>query len=246
MKQPGIPFWLAGILAISPMSACAAETTPSAIEAEPVYTFDAPSRDGIGKFFMGREISHVMGHLGAGWLERGTRDSEEQTSLLIEKLPLTTRSVVVDLGAGTGYFSIPMAKRATNGRVLAVDLQPEMLAIIETRQQEEGLENIEGVLATETDPNLPASSVDLVLIVDAYHEFAFPLEVMQQVAASLKPEGRLYLIEYRGEDPSVPIKPLHKMTESQAKREMKAAGLSWVETQSFLPRQHVLIFKKSE
>lgn len=193
---------------------------------------------------MGREISHVMGHRGAGWLERDSRVREERTDLLIENLPLEESSVVVDLGAGTGYFSVPMARRAPEGRVLAVDLQPEMLSLIEARTADEALTNIQTVLATETDPNLPESSVDLVLIVDAYHEFAYPLEVMEQVAASLKPDGRLYLIEYRAEDPSVPIKPLHKMTEEQAKREMDAAGLAWVETQKFLPRQHVLIFKR--
>jgi SAM-dependent methyltransferase len=245
MKQLKKVLWLAGILAIAPAPACASEKPAPAATAGSAYTFGAPSRDGIGKFYMGREISHVMGHLGAGWLERDSRDGEERTALLIEKLPLNATSVVVDLGAGTGYFSVPMAKRVTDGRVLAVDLQPEMLAMIEARQSEEGLTNIKTVLASETDPNLPASSVDLVLIVDAYHEFAYPLEVMQQVAGSLKPDGRLYLIEYRGEDPSVPIKPLHKMTEEQAKREMNAAGLSWVETQEFLPRQHVLIFKRS-
>ena len=193
---------------------------------------------------MGREISHVMGHRGAGWLERDSRVREERTDLLIENLPLEESSVVVDLGAGTGYFSVPMARRAPEGRVLAVDLQPEMLSLIEARTADEALTNIQTVLATETDPNLPESSVDLVLIVDAYHEFAYPLEVMEQVAASLKPDGRLYLIEYRAEDPSVPIKPLHKMTEEQAKREMDAAGLAWVETQKFLPRQHGLIFKR--
>jgi len=236
---------LAVILAIAPSSGCTSEQSPSAAPAESVYTFSTASRDGTGKFFMGREISHVMGHLGAGWLERDSRVREERTDLLIEKLPLNKTSVVVDLGAGTGYFSVPMARRAIDGKVLAVDLQPEMLEMIEARKVDEGLTNIQTVLASETDPNLPESSVDLVLIVDAYHEFAYPLEVMQQVAASLTPDGLLYLIEYRGEDPSVPIKPLHKMTEAQAKKEMNAAGLTWVRTLDFLPLQHALVFKRS-
>jgi len=245
MKQFREIFCLVGILALVPPSGCTSEQPPSAAAEGSVYTFSTASRDGTGKFYMGREISHVMGHLGAGWLERSSRVSEERTDLLIENLPLNATSVVVDLGAGTGYFSVPMAKRIPDGRVLAVDLQPEMLEIIETRQADEGLTNIQTVLASETDPRLPEASVDLVLIVDAYHEFAWPLEVMQRVAASLKPDGRLYLIEYRGEDRSVPIKPLHKMTEDQAIREMSAAGLSWIETLSFLPTQHVLVFKRS-
>ena len=235
---------LASILAILPASGFASGQQLSVIPEESVYTHSKASRDGTGKFYMGREIAHVMGHLGAGWLERNSRVSEERTDLLIENLPLTATSFVVDLGAGTGYFTVPIAKRVLDGRVFAVDLQPEMLAMIETRKVNEGLTNIQTVLASETNPRLPESSADLVLIVDAYHEFTYPLEVMQQVAASLKPDGRLYLIEYRGEDSSVPIKPLHKMDEEQAKREMTSAGLSWVDTLDFLPWQHVLVFKR--
>ena len=245
MKALKKTIWLYFLVALVPAANCASEQEPTVEASASAYTYGAPSRDGTGKFYMGREISHVMGHLGAGWLERDSRVREERTDLLIENLPLSSNSVVVDLGAGTGYFSVPMARRAPEGRVLAVDLQPEMLDILETRSAEAGLTNIQPVLASETDPNLPESSVDLVLIVDAYHEFAYPLEVMQQVAASLKSDGRLYLIEYRGEDPNVPIKRLHKMTEAQAILEMNAAGLTWVETQDFLPRQHVLIFKRS-
>lgn len=208
------------------------------------YSFVAPSRDGTGKIYMDREISHVMGHLGAGWLERASRVAEERTDLLLDSLPVRPDSVVVDLGAGTGYFTIPMARRASSGRVLAVDLQPEMLEMVRSRSASEDLDNIEPILATEQDPNLPASSVDLVLIVDAYHEFSHPKEVMTNVFASLKPGGRIYLVEYRGEDPRVPIKPLHKMTEAQARRELEAAGLQWVETLDFLPQQHVLVFER--
>jgi SAM-dependent methyltransferase len=235
---------MACVVLIVSGSACAADQDPAAKVGESVYTFGAASRDGTGKFYMGREISHVMGHRGASWLERDTRVGEERSDLLIDNLPLTEASVVVDLGAGTGYFSFPMAERSPDGKIIAVDLQPQMLEIIESRMAEDGVTNIQPVLATETNPNLPEASVDVALIVDAYHEFSFPLEVMRQVAQSLKPDGRLYLIEYRAEDPSVPIKPLHKMSEEQAKREMKAAGLGWVETGAFLPRQHVLIFKR--
>ncbi len=208
------------------------------------YTTGKASRDGIGRFYMGREISHVMGHRGAAWLERASRQREERTDLLLEKLPLEPDHVVADLGAGTGYFSLPIARRLPRGRVLAVDLQPEMLRKVRAAAALAGVENIETVQASETDPRLPPAGVDLVLIVDAYHEFSHPREVMQGVVAGLRPGGRVYLVEYRAEDPSVPIKPLHKMSEAQARRELEAVGLRWVETQSYLPQQHVLVFEK--
>lgn len=234
---------LAIALAMTNLSACAEQRA-----ADPAghYEYGEASRDGIGKFYMGREISHVMGHLGAGWLERNSRVREERTDLLLENLPIRADSTIVDLGAGTGYFSLPMAERAEQGRVLAVDIQPEMLAIVEARSGDAGFDNIEPILATETDPNLPNGVVDLVLIVDAYHEFSHPREVMTAIAQSLQPDGRVYLVEYRGEDPTVPIKPLHKMTQSQAKKELAAAGLDWIETLGFLPQQHVLVFGKAE
>ncbi len=209
-----------------------------------VYQFRPASRDGIGKFYMGREISHVMGHLGAGWLERPEREREERTDLLIESLPVARDSVVADIGAGTGYFSFPIAERVSEGRVLAVDIQQEMLDIIESRKAQGGAANVEAVLGTEQDPGLPAASVDLILIVDAYHEFSHPREMGVAMASALKPGGQLVLIEYRGEDRAVPIKPLHKMTEQQARREMAAVGLKWVRTEGFLPQQHFLVFER--
>lgn len=224
------------------LSACA-ESVPT--EESGHYAYRSASRDGIGKFYMGREISHVMGHLGAGWLERRSREAEERTDLLLSNLPIDPDSIVVDLGAGTGYFSLPMARRASEGRVLAVDIQQEMLDIIDSRSREAGLTNIEPVLATEADPNLTESTVDLVLIVDAYHEFSHPREVMEAIAKSLEPSGLVYLVEYRGEDPRVPIKPLHKMTQAQAKKEMAAAGLEWQRTLDFLPQQHVMVFGRA-
>ncbi len=208
------------------------------------YETIRPSRDGIGKVYMGREISHVMGHLGAAWLERPEREREERTDLLIDNLPLEADDVVADIGAGTGYFSFPMAARVPDGRVLAVDIQQEMLDIIEQRKAEGGVDNVDTILGTETDPGLPAGGVDLVLIVDAYHEFSHPREMGAAIAHALKPGGRLVLIEYRGEDPRVPIKALHKMTEVQTKKEMNAAGLEWERSGDFLPQQHFLVFRK--
>ena len=227
-------------------SACSAsETAGTTIDAdESVYRSGPASRDGIGKFYMGREISHVMGHRGAMWLERPEREREERTDLLIEALPLNEDSIVADIGAGTGYFSFPMAERVPAGKVLAVDIQQEMLDIVEARKADGAPANVETVLGDEQNPNLPDSSVDLILIVDAYHEFSYPHEMGLAMARALKPGGLLVLIEYRAEDRSVPIKPLHKMTEEQARREMAAVGLDWVRTEDFLPQQHFLVFRR--
>jgi FkbM family methyltransferase len=202
------------------------------------------SPDGIGKFYMGREIAQVMGHLGAGWLERPTREREERPQQLINSLTLQPRDVVADIGAGTGYFSFRMAPLVAKGKVLAVDVQPEMIEILNGLKQEKRLENVEPVLGSVTDPNLPPASVDLAIMVDAYHEFDHPREMMSAIAQALKPNGRVVLVEYRGENPLVPIKPLHKMTQRQARKELASVGLTWLETKDFLPQQHVMIFGK--
>jgi SAM-dependent methyltransferase len=200
---------------------------------------------GIGKFYMGREIAQVMGHESADWLERPERDSEEHTEVLIEQLQLKPGEVVADIGAGTGYFSRRLAgKVGPAGKVLAVDIQPEMLRLLTNRMAAIGLTNVVAILGTATDPKLPAASVDLVLMVDVYHEFDLPREIMEAICRSVRPGGRLVFVEYRGEDPAVPIKPLHKMTEMQVKREMSVFPLDWVQTIEVLPRQHIIIFRK--
>ena len=209
------------------------------------YEYGKASRDGIGKYYMGREISHVMGHLGAAWLERPTREREERTDQLLKNLPLAPDSVVADIGAGTGYFTFPMAKQVPEGRVLAVDIQQEMLNMISGRMASEGVSNIQPVLGSERDPGLEPSSVDLILMVDAYHEFAWPREMGDAMARALKPGGRLVLIEYRAEDPSVPIKRLHKMSVKQARREMEAVGLKLERNGRFLPQQHFMVFRRA-
>ncbi len=210
------------------------------------YEQRSASRDGIGKFYLDREISHVMGHRGAAWLERDDREREERTDLLIENLPLDVDSVVADIGAGTGYFTFPVAARVPKGEVLAVDIQPEMLEIIERRIERSGVSNVRTVRGAVDNPNLPAASVDLAFIVDAYHEFSHPREMGEAIVTALKPGGRLVLIEYRAEDPRVPIKRLHKMSEAQARREMAAIGLEWQNTGTFLPQQHFLVFVKPD
>ncbi|MBM0741663.1 class I SAM-dependent methyltransferase [Phormidium sp. CLA17] len=202
------------------------------------------SPDGIGKFYMGREIAQVMGHLGAGWLERPSREREERPQQLINALTLNPTDIVADIGAGTGYFSFRIATLVPKGKVLAVDVQPEMIEILNGLKREKRIENVEPVLGSVTNPNLPPTSVDLALMVDAYHEFDYPREMMTAIAQALKPNGRVVLVEYRGENPLVPIKPLHKMTQRQAQKELASVGLTWLETKNFLPQQHVMIFGK--
>ena len=230
------------------VAACDVPAPADAQEASPWYETKRASRDGIGKVYMGREISQVMGHLGAGWLERIERVQEERTDLLIENLDLAPTDVVADIGAGTGYFSFPIAARVPEGKVLAIDIQPEMLAIIESRKaaglSEQSWANIETVRGTVDDPNLPDNSVDLILMVDAYHEFEYPREMGEAMVRALKPGGQIALVEYRLEDPTVPIKTLHKMSEAQARTEMEALGLTWVQTKDVLPQQHLMFFEK--
>jgi ubiquinone/menaquinone biosynthesis C-methylase UbiE len=201
--------------------------------------------DGIGKFYMGREIAHVMGYQGAAWLERPERIDEERPDQVVEQMKLKPADVVADIGAGTGYFSFRISRVVKQGKVFAVDIQPEMLAVIEKRKKESKTDNVIGVKSEEADTKLPDNSVDVALLVDVYHEFSFPREMMMSVVKALKPGGRLVQIEYRGEDPDVPIKRLHKMTVAQARKEMAAVGLVWKETKNFLPQQHFIVYEKS-
>jgi ubiquinone/menaquinone biosynthesis C-methylase UbiE len=186
-----------------------------------------------------------MGHESADWLERPERDTEEHTEVLIEQLKLKPGEVVADIGAGTGYFSRRLARKVgAMGKVLAVDIQLEMLTLLTNRMAAIGITNVMAVLGTATDPKLPAASVDLVLMVDVYHEFDCPSEIMEAICRAVKAGGRVVFVEYRGEDPTVPIKPLHKMTERQVKREMSVLPVDWVQTIEVLPRQHIIIFRK--
>jgi ubiquinone/menaquinone biosynthesis C-methylase UbiE len=201
--------------------------------------------DGIGKFFMGREIAHVMGHQAADWLERPDREKEERTDLLIPALKLKSGDVVADIGCGTGYYTRRLAKAiGTNGVVLAVDIQPEMLELLTNNLATERIFNVKPVLGTITDPKLPKSSVDLILMVDVYHEFDHPYEMTESMCRALKPGGRMVFVEFRGEDPKVAIKEVHKMTEAQLRKEMSIHPLEWRETISVLPQQHVMIFRR--
>lgn len=209
------------------------------------YTYATPTRGGTGKYYFGREIAQVMGHRGAGWLERKSRIDEEHPDQTVQAMDLPRDAVVADIGAGTGYFTFRIAALVPAGLVYAVDIQPEMLNVIRKRTQRRSVENVIPVRGKPDDPTLPENAIDAVLLVDAYHEFAYPYEMMRGIVRALRPGGKVFLIEYRGEDPRIPIKPLHKMTRQQAIREMQAVGLNWVETRDFLPTQHFMVFEKS-
>lgn len=207
----------------------------------------APPRDpnGIGKYYQGRQIAHVMGHEGADWLERNGRREEEGTDLLLKELKLKPTDVVADIGAGTGFFSFQLARQVPKGQVLAVDIQPEMIAELKKNKARLKMPNVRPVLGRVDNPGLPADSLDLVLIVDAYHEFDHPREMTTAIRRALRPgTGRLALVEYRAEDPNVPIKKIHKMSVEQARKEMAAVGLELVSVVETLPQQHLLLFKK--
>ena len=212
----------------------------------PTYTTATPSRDGIGKIFMGREISHVMGHPGIGWLERDEREKEEAPSKAIAMLGLAPDTVIADIGAGSGYYSFRIAPLVPEGKVIAVDIQPEMLDFLKTESAKLKIDNVEPHLGTVESVQLPENSIDAALMVDAYHEFSHPAEMLQSLHNALKPGGKIYLLEYRAEDPEVPIKPLHKMTAAQAIKEYEALGFTFIENKPDLPWQHLLIFEKSQ
>ena len=233
---------------IFPLLAISLLASSVSLGAEHPGYIEAPERrtTGIGKFYMGREISFVMGHRAAAWLNRPERIQEEMPDTVVENMNLEPNEVVADIGAGSGYFSFRIAAKVPEGKVLAVDIQPEMLELIEAQMGQQGVTNIEGVLGAVDNPNLPANSIDAAIMVDAYHEFSHPFEMIDGVYQALRPGGRIFLIEYRGEDASVPIRPLHKMTEEQVVREMSVFGLDWTDTLDFLPWQHMMIFTKIE
>ncbi len=222
----------------------ATQTPKSKATTDTAYVYQTASGDGTGKVYFGREIAQVMGHFGADWLERPEREREERTDVLLDVLKLKPGDVVADIGAGTGYFSFRIAPRVPQGRVLAVDIQPEMLGFIRQGMKARKATNVEPVLGTIENPRLPANGVDVALLVDAYHEFSHPREMMQRIANALRPGGRVVLVEYRLEDPNVPIKTLHKMSVAQAEKEMKALGLRKLRVSEDLPWQHVMEFGK--
>lgn len=236
----------AALLSARPASA---DSKDEAIDEEnPRYTWrEDHDPNGIGKFYMGREIARVMGHQGIRWLERPEREEEEGLSLLIECLSIEPGMVVADIGAGSGVISVRLAREVgPKGTVLAVDIQQEMLDALAINCKRLEIDNIEPILGDVRSPKLNPGTVDLVVMVDVYHEFNYPYEMLSEIARSLKPGGRVAFVEYRKEDPRVPIKLVHKMSEAQVKKEASQPefGLKWKETVDKLPRQHVVIFEK--
>ena len=206
------------------------------------YTYKSPSRDGIGKIYQGREISKVMGHLGASWLERSSRANEESPNLAVDLLDLKKDMIVADFGAGTGYFTSKLARKCSI--VYAVDIQQEMLDLNAKQMRNKNINNVKFILGFTDRTGLPKNSLDLVILVDVYHELENPLEIMNDIKSSLNQTGKVALIEYRKEDPTVPIKPLHKMSVQQVVKEMSQVNLKLHSNIQELPRQHMLIFSK--
>jgi SAM-dependent methyltransferase len=209
------------------------------------YTFKRGDFNGIGKWYMGREIAYVMGYQGINWLERSEREEEEDITTLINNMKIRPNDAIADIGAGSGYHVFKMAPLAKNGLVYAVDIQPEMLEVIQLKKRSNRVANVKTVLGSEKSINLPKSSLDKILLVDVYHEFSYPVEMIESIKNALKPNGLLFLIEYRGEDSNVPIKNIHKMTEKQSVAEMRAAGFELKENIGNLPWQHCMIFVKN-
>lgn len=222
---------------------CQAQTSKSS--GDEIYSYKNPSWDGTGKIYEGREISQVMGFLGKDWLERASREREEGISIALKNLPINSSSVVADIGAGSGYYTFRIAPLVPEGKVYAVEIQDDAIDYLYNQSAELGFDNVFTIKGEEKSPNLPEGEVDLVIMVDVYHELSYPQEMLQSIYNSLKSNGKILLLEYRGEDPSINIKPLHKMTEKQAKKELQANGFELVENGKFLPIQHFLIFQKA-
>ena len=217
----------------------------SGTPAAPIYSYAKPSADGTGKFFMGREIAQVMTYHGADWLERAERVKEERPDLVLRALELAPGSVVADIGAGTGYYARRIAQAiGPEGLVYAVEIQPEMLKRLNRELKLSGISNVKPVLATSSTIPLRGGELDLAVMIDVYHELEQPFETVDAIVRALKPGGRLAFVEFRANDPKVPIKALHTMTEAQIRKEAAMHSLEWERTVSDLPWQHVVVFRK--
>jgi ubiquinone/menaquinone biosynthesis C-methylase UbiE len=208
------------------------------------YKIRTGDPNGINKWYMGRQIAQVMSHYGIDWLERKEREMEENTSLLLKNLAVKPGMLIADIGAGSGYHSALLSKMVGTGKVFAVDVEPEMIAYLNERIKQEKLARIVPVLSTEQKVSLPDNTVDMMLLVDVYHEFSYPYEMALSMRAALKSGGKLVLVEFRSEDQTVPIKAIHKMSESQAVKEFKAAGFTFDKNIDNLPWQHCMVFIK--
>jgi precorrin-6B methylase 2 len=209
-----------------------------------IYTFKKATSGGTGKFYKGREIAQIMSFEGADWLERSSRPKDENTDLAISKLPIAKNSVVADIGAGTGYYTFRIAPKVPLGKVYAVEIQDDAIKYLKERSEKLQQNNVIVIKGGEQSPNLPDNAIDLAIMVDVYHELLYPHEMLQAIRRSLKPNGKLLLIEYRAEDPEVEIKELHKTSVAQVNKELTANGFHLVEDGEFLRIQHFLVFQK--
>ena len=238
------------LLLTSSFSSCKGQTETQASDQKQQsavndnYTYKSATRNGIGKYYMGREIAHVMGFQGMEWLERPEREKEENTSVLLKNMDVQSDDNIADIGAGSGYHVFKIAEMVNSGKIYAVDIQPEMLEAMRRKKVTAAIQNIELKQGTEKSVNLPENSIDKILMVDVYHEFSFPVEMLTSMRNALKQDGKIYLIEYRGEDPNIPIKTIHKMTETQSVKELEANGFKLQENIDNLPWQHCMVFVK--
>ena len=197
--------------------------------------------------YMGRRLAPTMHYRGAEWLMRETRESEEAPAALLDALQLSPGEVACDVGAGSGYHTLQMAPRVGEaGQIYAIDIQPEMLDLLQQGARDAGLGNVQAVLNTQTDTGLDPGTCDVILLVDVYHEFSQPAEMLQSMRRALKPDGVIALVEFRAEDPQVPIKPLHKMSKAQIMKELPPSGLKLVREVNTLPWQHVMFFQRDD
>ncbi len=211
--------------------------------ADSMYTYAKGSGDGTGKYYLGREIAHIVSESATTWLERDNREQEENTKLAIQKMRLTPGEVVADIGAGSGYYTFKIAAKVPQGKVYAEDVQDEMIKYLNDKKQKLNSKNVEVIKGSSTSVNLPPASIDLAIMVDVYHELEYPHETLQSIKNSLKPKGKILLIEYRGEDTAVHRSPLHKTTVQQLNKELAANGCKLTYRGEFLPIQHFLMYE---
>ena len=234
------------VLALCLQSLICANAIAQKTDTDSLYTYGTASSGGTGKFYLGREIAHVMGASNAEWLDRSSRPQEEHTQLAIDKIEIPENGVIADIGAGTGYYTFKLAPKVPNGKVYAVEIQEEMINALNERKKKTNSKNVEVIKGTITSAELPANTVDLAIMVDVYHELEYPVEMLLSIKSALKRDGRLLLIEYKGEDPDVHIRPLHKTTVSQLNKELGANGFKLVYDGEFLPLQHFLLYEKKD